>query len=297
MVSNGLASQQSSVHTIFNGELAPNAQAASVMDGVAYGPNFPDGIANNASLFQASPNILIGSPSFRTPYVLQSSFQVETQIARDTTLSFGTMWTHGVHLIAGSAYDLNLLPPTGTTTYVICPPNANVVPCSGRQIVLPNLDAGLQQEGLISQNVQQINALISPEINNYNSLFVQAQRRLRTGLQFSLAYTFAKNLTRNGVDFNNQFDLRDTEAPYRPAAPPYNRRCLHPDRRLGNFTCLGAHCGFRLGAQHSHAVQLRSPICRAAGWHIHHSSRPEWFAVRRFCGPDGNNPVNDTAVN
>ena len=154
------------------------------------------------------------SPQFEFPYVLQASLQVETEIGPETTLSVGTMWTHGVHLIAGSAYDLNLIQPTGTTTYTVCPPDTTVVPCAGRQVVLPNLDAGLLQEGRITQNVQQVNALISSGINNYNSLFVQAQRRLHNGLQFSIAYTFAKNLTSNGVDFNNQFDFSKTRAPY-----------------------------------------------------------------------------------
>jgi hypothetical protein len=123
------------------------------------------------------------------------------------------MWTHGVHLIAGSAYDLNLLPPTGTTTYVVCPAGTTQVPCTGKQVVLPNLDSGLQQEGRINQNVGQINALISPGINNYNSFFAQLQRRFRQGIGFQASYTFSRNITANGVDFNNQFDFRNTRSP------------------------------------------------------------------------------------
>ena len=214
VVSNGLASQQSSVFVIVNSGAAFNAQTPSVMDGTTYGPTFPNKIPNNSSVFSASPDISIVSPSFRFPYILGSSLQIETQIAPDTTLSIGTMWTHGVHLISGSAYDLNLVKPTGTTTYVVCSPDATVVPCAGKQIVLPNLDAGLLQEGLITSKVQQINALISPGINNYNSLFAQLQRRLRNGLQFGLSYTYAKNMTTSGVDFNNQFDFSNTSSPY-----------------------------------------------------------------------------------
>jgi hypothetical protein len=124
------------------------------------------------------------------------------------------MWTHGVHLIASSAYDLNLIPPTGMTTYVVCPAGTTQTPCNGRQMALPNLDSGLLQEGRINSNLGQINALISPGINNYNSFFAQLQRRFHEGVAIQASYTFAKNLMSNGVDFNNQFDFSNTYAPY-----------------------------------------------------------------------------------
>jgi hypothetical protein len=202
VVSNGLISQQSSVSVLYDSSLAPNQQLAV----------FPNKISD-PSLFGA-PNISIVDPHFRTPYVLQGSLQIETEILPETLVSVGTMWTHGVHLISSSAYDLNLMPPTGTTTYVVCPAGTTDAPCSGRQVLLPNLDGNLLQEERINANFGQINELVSPGINNYNSLFVQAQRRFRRGLAFQFGYTFSKNLMSNGVDFNNQFDFRDTHAPY-----------------------------------------------------------------------------------
>ena len=214
VVSNGLASQQSSAFTVVNGNVPLDAQTPSVVGGTAYGPTFPNVIPNNSPVFSASPDISIVSPAFKFPYILESSLQIETEIGPETLFSLGTMWTHGVHLISGTAYDLNLILPAGTTTYVICGPTDTIVPCGGKQVVLPNLDAGLFQEGLITSNVQQVNALITPGINNYNSLFTQLQRRLRNGLQFALSYTFAKNMTRQGVDFNNQFDFSGTSSPY-----------------------------------------------------------------------------------
>jgi hypothetical protein len=299
VISNGLASQQSSVFTVMNSNLAPNAQTPSFLGGVAYGPTFPNTISNDASLFQASPNISLVSPNFHFPYVLQSSLQIETEIAPQTTFSIGTMWTHGVHLISGSAYDLNLTPPTGTTTYVVCPPTATIVPCAGKRVVLPNLDAGLLQEGLISQNVQQINALISPGINNYNSLFAQAQRRLRNGLQFSLSYTFAKNMTHNGVDFNNQFDLRDTSSPYlidqrhhiSAAAfyvPAISRASL-PGWAYNVLSDWSWSTVMQFGSGRPYAALLDSTC----------TSVPDQNGLLSVgsCSETGNNPVNDTAVN
>ena len=202
VIANGLSTQQSSASISFDRSLAPNQQPVV----------FPNQITNS-SLFAAS-NISLVDPHFRFPYVLQSSLQIEREILPETTLSVGTMWTHGVHLISSSAYDLNLLPPTGNTTYTVCPAGTTSLPCTGRQIVLPNLDSGLLPEGRISSSFQQINALISPGINNYNSAFVQLQRRFHQGVALQASYTFARNMMSNGVDFNNQFDFRNTHAPY-----------------------------------------------------------------------------------
>lgn len=201
VVTNGLSSQQSSVFVNYDPTLAPNQQV----------PAFPARVTD-PSLF-AAPNVSLVSPNFHDPYIIQSSFQIEREVLTETTFSIGTMWTHGIHLISGSAYDMNLIPPTGKTTYVVCPAGTVQVPCAGPQTVLPNLDSGLQREGLINPNVGQINALISPGINNYNALFVQLQRRFHRGLALQSSYTFSKNLTSRGVDFNNQFDFSNTHVP------------------------------------------------------------------------------------
>ena len=202
VVSNGLASQQSSVSVSY-GPGEPNQQT----------PTFPNILPGNSPLFGASEDISLVSPQFREPYILQASLQIEREIFENTTLSIGTMWTHGVHLLSGTAFDLNLNPLQGTTTYVICPPSATTAPCSGRTIVLPNIDNGLLTEGRINPNLGQINELISPGQNDYNAFFVQVQHRMSHGFSLQFAYTFAKNIMLDGVDFNNQFDFSNTHAP------------------------------------------------------------------------------------
>lgn len=202
VIANGLPSQQASTFVPFNSNLAPNQQNTV----------FPAVLSNTAS-FAASSNVSIVDPGFRTPYVLESSLQIEREIAPSTTVSVGTMWTHGVHLISSSAADLNLLPPPGTTTYVLCPAGTFSAPCGGPSIVGPNLDSGLLADGRLNPNVGQINALISPGVNNYNAFFAQVQRRVANGLSTMVSYTFSKNIVSNGVDFNNQFDFANTHAP------------------------------------------------------------------------------------
>ncbi len=194
VISNGLLSQQASVSLDYDPTLAPNQQIAV----------FPNQVSD-PSLFSAS-DISLVDPHFKFAYILQGSLQIEREILPDTVVTIGTTWTHGVHLESSSAYDLNLMPPTGTTTYIATD--------TGRSVVLPNLDSGLLTEGRLTSAFQQINALISPGINNYNSLFIQGQRRFRHGLAFQTAYTFSKNMMSRGVDFNNQFDFSDTHAPY-----------------------------------------------------------------------------------
>src|SRR5208282_2654939 len=150
VVSNGLVSQQSSV-SISYASGAPNQQV----------PTFPAILPGNSPLFGASEDISLVSPQFRVPYILQASLQIQREISENTTLSIGTMWNHGVHLLSGSAYDLNLNPLQGTTTYVVCPPNATTAPCGGRTLVLPNMDNGLLTEGRMNPNLGEINELIS----------------------------------------------------------------------------------------------------------------------------------------
>jgi len=202
VVSNGLASQQSSVNASYTSG-PPNQQL----------PTFPNILPANSPWFQASPDISLISPQFRVPYILQASLQIEREIFENTTLSVGTMWNHGVHLLSGSAYDLNLNPPQGATTYIVCPPGATTAPCGGQTITLPNMDNGLLTEGRINPNLGEINELISPGQNRYNSLFVQLQRRVSQGLSLQFSYTFAKSMMLDGMDFNNQFDFSNTHAP------------------------------------------------------------------------------------
>jgi hypothetical protein len=176
-------------------------------------PAFPNILAADSPLFSAAEDISLVSPQFRVPYILQASLQIEREIFENTTVSIGTMWNHGVHILSGSAYDANLEPLTGTTTYTVCPPSATTAPCSGPTYTLPNMDNGLLTEGLVNPNLGQINELISPAQNYYNSFFVQVQRRMSRGLSLQFSYTFAKSIMLDGMDFNNQFDFSNTHAP------------------------------------------------------------------------------------
>ena len=294
VVSNGLPSQQSSASVTY-GAGPPNQQV----------PTFPNILPANSPLFAASPDISLVSPQFRAPYVLQASLQIEREIFENTTLTIGTMWNHGVHLLSGSAYDLNLNPLRGTTRFTVCPPTATALPCTDPAITLPNMDNGLLTEGRITSSFNEINELISPGQNHYNSFFVQVQRRMSRGLSLQFSYTFAKSIMLNGMDFNNQFDFSNTHAPslldqrhrltfasvYRPELEKLTRS--DTARALLSGWRLSSVMEFSSGRPYA---GLLSPACTSSATTI---------TANTFnnCGvtapglPPGNDNLNDTAFN
>ena len=216
VISNGLPSQLTEASSSYNFVTLPPPN-----DPTQTYPVFPQVLLPSDSLFGASPDISLVSPQLRSPYILQSSLEIERELDENTTLTLGTIWSHGVHLLSGSAYDANLCPlqgtssgcpNLGTTTYYTCPANTTTFPCSGPSYTLPNMDSAALTEGYLTPNFGQINELISPGQNHYNSLFVQLQRRMSHGLSLQFAYTWAKDIQLDGVDFNNQFDFSNTHA-------------------------------------------------------------------------------------
>jgi hypothetical protein len=171
---------------------------------------FPNSLPANNHLFTAGTNIAVIAPGFKDPSVTNASIQLEREVLNRTQVSAGTMWSHGVHLTSSTADDLNLLAPAGTTAYIECPTGTApaATSCTGPTFYGPNLDSGLLHEGRINSQLGQINALISPGINNYVSFFTQVNRQVSNGLTILMAYTLSKT-TQSGVDFYNQFDLGD----------------------------------------------------------------------------------------
>lgn len=168
-------------------------------------PAFPGSVPSDSSAFSGGGSIVAIASNYKTPSIVNASLQIDQEIAPHTILTVGSLWSHGMHLTSSTAYDQNLRQPTGTTTYIL--PN-------NTKVVEPNLDTTLEakQEAtnpIVPGLTAQINTLISPGINNYNSLFVQLNRQMSNGFSTIVSYTLAKS-TQSGVDFYNQFDLGET---------------------------------------------------------------------------------------
>ena len=284
VISNGLPSRQSSASPPFDNSKPPNQQA----------PTFPNILPVNGAAFGASSNLSLVSPSFKVPYILESNLEIQREILPNTTVAIGSMWTHAVHLASSSAFDMNLKPlPPGTTTYIVCPAGtAAPTPavCTGPSATTQNLDAGFLQEHLLTMQFNQINALISPGVNNYNSFYFQLQRRIARGFSAQVAYTFSKAILSNGADFNNQFDFRDTHGP----------SLLDPRHRLSIATVYSPD------ASHMSEGMTRTML---SNWTIStvmgfNSGRPYTAVLGGTCtGPDlntcngANNNINSTNFN
>ena len=201
---NGLASLRSSLSLGYNNTLAPNAQALV----------FPNILPSDSSLFAASPNVNVIDPGLKDPSTIQSSLQIEQQLTNSLTVTVGSIWVHSEHLISSSFFDYNLIQPTGTTQYVVCPAGTTTVPCVGSApITLMNLDAGTLKEGARFPGVGQVKALVSPGNSTYISGFTQVRQNMHRGFSVTLTYTLAKNTETNGFNFNNQFDYANTKGP------------------------------------------------------------------------------------
>jgi hypothetical protein len=175
---------------------------------------FPNILPSSSPLFAASSSVDVIDPGLKTPYAIQASLQVEHQLTSRLTATVGSIWVHSTHLISSSNVDLNLVKPTGTTQYIVCPDGTTVVPCQGQQTVtLPNLDARALQEGARFPGFGQVRALVSPGNSNYNSGFVQFRQNAQHGLTGSLTYTYSTNVASNGFYFNNQFDFSNSKGP------------------------------------------------------------------------------------
>jgi hypothetical protein len=170
----------------------------SASTGATQSPSFPSALLPTNPNFAGGGNIVTIGPDTKVPSIFNSSVQIDQQIAQGTLLTIGSIWAHAEHLYSSSAYDLNQKAPTGTTTYNFT---------NGRpSVVEPNLNN--LQEGLISSNFNQINALISPGISNYNSMFLTLNRQVAHGAAVIISYTLSKSTERR-VDFYNQFNLNE----------------------------------------------------------------------------------------
>jgi hypothetical protein len=169
------------------------------------------------------------------------------------------------------------------------------------------MDNGLLADGLVSTQLGQIQELISPAQNHYNSLFVQVQHRMSHGLALQFSYTFAKSIMLDGMDFNNQFDFGNTHAPslldqrhrltfaavYRPRLEQVTPSAT--GRKVLSGWTLSSVMEFSSGRPYA---ALLSPACTS-------STTPSTIIASAFndCGPivagnpPGNDNLNDTAFN
>ncbi|HYN16320.1 MAG TPA: TonB-dependent receptor [Terriglobales bacterium] len=140
------------------------------------------------------------SPSFQTPYVLQSSLNVERELGKKLVVSGSYLYVHGEHLIR--VRDVNLPPPTNVTYPVFDQTGTQFL---GTYYTEQSF-AGWQFTRTLScpfppcvnplvrpvPGLGAINEFESAASSIYHGLTVSVHRRMNSGLYLRLAYTWAQ---------------------------------------------------------------------------------------------------------
>jgi hypothetical protein len=154
---------------------------------------------SNLNGFLAS-NVSTFSPTFQTPYVMQTSLSVEREIGRKFTLTGSYLFVHGEHLIRER--DVNLPPPV-TVTYPVF--NDTGTQFLGTYFTEQSFATWQLTPSLTCPFPPCVNPLQRPiaglgAINEFDSaaasiyhgLTISASRRVGSGLYFRMSYTWAE---------------------------------------------------------------------------------------------------------
>ena len=266
VVSNGLASQQVEANSSYTFPNEPGNPQQTY-------PVFPTVLKPNDPLFAAATDISLVSPQFRVPYIEQASLQIEHEIAENTTLTLGTMWNHGVHIISGTAYDVNLEPLQGKTNYIFCPTGA-VSPssCNGPTITLPTMDNNLLPDGRISSQFGQIQGTHQPGAKLLQ-LFVRASAAppvTRSSAAIWLHLGQEHHARWHG--FQQSVRLRQYPCPVvvGSAAPVYHRGSLSAPAGTTDHIRHRTQIPRRLDPEQRHGVLFRPSLRRPIEYRLYH---------------------------
>lgn len=117
-------------------------------------------------------NIRLWDENVRPANVQQWSFIVERQMPQDTVVTVGYVGQHGTHLVVPMPYFQRRLLPDGTT-----------------------VPSGYLSGNPLLANIAQISGTESNGNQRYDSLQVTARRRLVSGFEYQLAYTWSKGMS------------------------------------------------------------------------------------------------------
>jgi len=138
-----------------------------------------------------------GTPQFQVPYIDQWSVSIQREIVPNTRLEVAYVGNRANHLLG--IYDLNQVPLNVREA----PANATVA----TNAIRPYLGYGA------------ISTIAPLFRSNYNSLQISVNRQVSRGLDFGVAYTWAKTLTNNSTDRSSApYDTYNFGADYGPAS-------------------------------------------------------------------------------
>ena len=138
----------------------------------------------SASTVEASPH--------RT-YVDEWGLTIQRQLTSDMTLTVGYVGSHGLHLITRGD-DGNMAGAPGSLQQAVTTPYGYLFPCfqTDGACVPGETTSGASNQ--LNPNIGVIRYIFWNASSNYNGLNVNLEKRFSHGVQFQVAYTFAKSL-------------------------------------------------------------------------------------------------------
>lgn len=186
---NGIEEQNSFANPPFLGNVSVSAAGtpADLFDSPTSGTSVPP--TSPVSLHAT------GTPQFQVPYIDQWSLSVERELAPSTRLEVAYVGNRARHLLGEI--------------------DVNQVPLNVRESTAPLVSQNAIRPYLGYNVITEIAPLFR---SNYNSLQVSANRRVGEGLNFGMAYTWAKTLTNSPSDRSNApYDTYNLSGDYGPA--------------------------------------------------------------------------------
>jgi hypothetical protein len=126
-------------------------------------------------------------------YVLQWNLNVQRQISSDLSVTLGYVGSHGVHMLMRGD-DGNMTIPTRTSAGLLFPCGPPV-PSSGGPCTPGNNSAGTSAK--VNQALGNIRYLFWGSDSFYDGMNLNIDKRMSHGLQFQIAYTWAKSIDDN----------------------------------------------------------------------------------------------------
>lgn len=177
-------------------------------------PTFPTVYSSACATASGARSAFYFDPNIQNPQIHQADLIFEREVARNTVLSINYLLSLGRQL--PSFYDVNIKPSTSTVSY-----NFVGGPLDGQSMTLAKYTSrySVVENPVLGKYSSVINE--KSDVNsNYNALVVQLNRRMASGLQFLMNYTWShaldngQNSQTQSASYPYQFDPYNTALEY-----------------------------------------------------------------------------------
>jgi len=192
----------------FNGNQPGTASQTSFVFTDTTGPIFP----NNAPVNSGTPSTYYFDPHFQNPQIHQFDLIVEQQMGWNTVFSLGYVASLGRELPGFVDVNINTAVTTPYTYSILPSVSGNYGPLGTTPYTTPLYGTKY------NANLGRTTDIVSNVNSNYQAMVVQVTHRLRRGLQFYAAYTWA-----HALDYDqNEATFADADDQFDPSTNKYD---------------------------------------------------------------------------